>query len=71
MSIHIEPIVFQARAFKKGKHFGDPYKAVMTVLKFDDKGYCSGLHGEFTVQEYCELKKQLAEWGIKQLKWKR
>ena len=69
--IHVEPIVLMCRKFSGNDKWGDEYKAVLTVQKIDNVGYCAGCHGEFTVTDFRDLQRKLKTYGIKKLKWDR
>jgi hypothetical protein len=71
VSIHLEPIFFTVRIFADGKSWGDEYKAVLTVQKMGEVGFCSGCHGDINIMDYREVERALSEHGIKKMKWNR
>lgn len=70
--INVEPIIFTLRSFRNdGSGYGDPYRAVCTVQKVGNVGHVSGLHGDFSLTDYHEMRLRLREYGIDKLEWLR
>jgi hypothetical protein len=67
--VDVEPVTFTIRFFKKGKKYGDEYKAICTVQKIGCVAYVSGLHGEISRRDYEEFSDKMSELGCTELRW--
>jgi hypothetical protein len=56
-----------ARAFDKGKTYGDEYRAVMTITVVGSVGHCTGLSGKLRAMDFDEMLELLADHGITEL----
>lgn len=67
--IHVEPIVFTIRFFEEGMSYDnfDPFVAVATLQKSENKAFLSGLNGTLTKKQYIHLMKKIHEMGIEEL----